>query len=113
MTLDDLKAKLGPDLSKQYALLLAEYGPTLLAMTQAEVLAFLERLFVGDYLAAYAELLVKKSASDPWLLDEAAKLTAKWKAAADRNAAEWNLARDIAFKVMQGVALILLALVGL
>ena len=116
MTLEELEQtlrdRLGEKAVDKLKPLLLEYGPTLVLMAREKIVALLERAFAGDAVGVYAEILAAKSAADPWLTDESKKLSKRWREAADRNAAEWNLAKTIATKMVEGLAAILIAAAG-
>jgi len=107
-----IRDKFGDKAVETFRPLLVEYGPTIAAMAKEKIVQLLERAFAGDAVGVYAEILAAKSGADPWLVSEAEKLTAKWKATADRNAAEWNLARTIATRIVEGLVTLLIAAAG-
>jgi len=107
MTLDELKAKLPPALTGW-----AEtYGPTLLAMTAAEVQSFIQLLAAGDTAAAYKQVISRMGNAQ--LLAEATAVTGEWTALNQANADAIALQKRAAMAICSVLLTILLAAVGL
>jgi len=86
MTLDELRAKV----PAQWQPVVDQYGPAFIAMTSAEIWAWIELALKGDAYATYKAVLEKLPASD--LAAEWENLNAAWKEANTANAAsmEWQ-----------------------
>ena len=103
MTIDELRSKVPPSMAPW----VDEYGPAIVAMTAAEMAAWLDRLVKGDVFAAYKAILAKMPNAE--LLAEWNTVNADWQAANDRNAERLKL-RDAAvsalLRVLLGLALV-------
>ncbi len=107
MTLEELKAKLGPDLLPW----VEKYGPTILQMGADDLMAFIELMLKGDQSAAYAAILAKMPAAD--FLGEWDAAHADWGTANKANAARIAAQKE-ALSVVVGILLkIVTAALGL
>ena len=107
MTLDELKSKLPLPLQGWAT----TYGPAFIAMTAAEIQAWIEMLIRGDVLPAYKAVLEKLPNAD--LLGEWDTINADWQAANEANAARMELQKTAAMAVLKILLAIALAAVGL
>jgi len=105
MTLEELLAKL----PKEAQAVGLQYGPTVLKMSMDDLRAWLDHVFLGDYIAAY-KLYLK--AADTDLLAEWGKIEADWQAANEKNAAKLALSQEIAAAVAKALLALVLAAVG-
>ena len=106
----DLLAKV-PDAQRQAAAaLLAQYGPRLFDMAQADAWQYLRRLMAGD-IEVVAELDSKLS-SDEFVAKVKAN-TARWEAVAQYNKVREDLKNEILLRLAPVVLSLLAALVGL
>jgi len=105
VTIDELLAKLPPELQA----IGLQYGPTVLKMSMDDLRAWLDFVFIGDYISAY-KLYLK--AADTDLLAEWGKVEDEWQAANEKNAAKMELSREIAYTVAKGMLLIVTAALG-
>ncbi|MFA6134552.1 MAG: hypothetical protein WC869_11110 [Phycisphaerae bacterium] len=106
----DLLAKV-PDTQRQAAAaLLAQYGPRLLDMAQADAWQYLRRLMAGD-IEVVAELDSKLS-NDQFVAQVKAN-TARWEAVAQYNKVREDLKNEILLRLAPIVLSLLAALVGL
>jgi hypothetical protein len=100
-----------PDSQKQAAgQLLAQYGPRLFELAQADAWAYLRRLLAGD-LDAVSELDAKLS-NEAWLAGVKAN-TARWESVARYNQVRADLKNEILLRIAPVVLSILAGLVGL
>ncbi len=106
MTLPELLAKL----PKEAQAIGIQYGPDVLRMTIDDARAWLNYVFLGDYISAY-KLYLKAAGTD--LLAEWGKVEADWQAANEKNAAKLALSNEIAMAVAKGLLMLVLAMVGL
>ena len=107
MTLDELKIRLGAEAAKAIAL----YGPTVLSMSEDTLRKWIDYVFVGRYIDAYALYLKALPASD--LLTEWDKEGAAWKADNKANAEKIAMSNQIALAVCKVMLAIVLVVVGL
>jgi hypothetical protein len=108
-TLDELKAMLPAAMKDQFGPLIDQYGPKILAMTQAELWAWINLLLAGDKNAAYKALLAKGTNDD--LLGAWGSHNDEWIVANTTNAANkafWEHVRDAALAAAGEMALIAL-----
>ena len=100
-----------PDTQRQAAAaLLAQYGPRLFDMAQADAWQYLRRLMAGD-IEVVAELDAKLS-NDAFLAQVKAN-TARWEAVAQYNKVREDLKNEILLRLAPIVLSLLAALVGL
>lgn len=107
MTLEELKLKLGPDLLPWAE----KYGPTILTMGAADLMAFIELALKGDQAAAYAAVLAKMPAGD--LLAEWDNAHADWGAANKANALRIATQKEALAAVVSILLKIVTAALGL
>ena len=108
-TLDELKALLPAKMKDQFGPLIDQYGPKILAMTQAEMWAWINLLLSGDKNAAYQALVA--GATDDELLGAWSNLNDEWIVANATSAADkafWEHVRDAALAAAGEMALIAL-----
>lgn len=107
MTLDELLAKV----PEQWRPVAAEYGPALLAMTAAELWAWIDLLAKGKQAEAYAAVLAKMGGAE--IVAEWNQLAAEWSAVNAQNAAKVDLSKRAIAGILKVLLTISLALVGL
>ena len=106
ITLDELKARL-PEEWQGYV---AQYGPAFLAMSAAELQAWIEKIISGDVYTAYGDVLKKLPNAD--LLAEWGKINTEWQTANIANKAKNDLAKQAFMGLMKILLTIGLAAVG-
>jgi hypothetical protein len=111
MTLDELKQKIPAAELAKVQPLLAQYGPTILQLGTDWALKAIEQLCVGNGAGVYATILAANSAADPWLVDQAKKLTTANFQVAEDNAVRVDSIRTVGNAFAQGFLTILLAMV--
>lgn len=107
MTIEEIKAKLPPEFQP----IVDQYGPSLLAMSVADLWAWIDLLAKGDSAGAYKTLLSKLPNAD--LFAEANKLLDDWQKANEANKARVELQKAAATAVLKVCLAIALAAVGL
>ena len=96
------------------AAFIAQYGPTLLKMGTDWAWQELERAVIkGDTLGTYAQILAAKSKDDPYLAEEAKKLSGEWWNDAEGNAQRWDNLKAVGEVLKPLIVPVLLALAGL
>ena len=88
----------------------SQYGPALLAMTSAELWAWIEKMLAGDTRAAY-EALVKRLPNADLMAAMQANL-AKWDEANTANAAKLELQRSAGVAILKACLAIVMAMLG-
>jgi len=106
MTLDELIQKV----PEQFRPVAARYGPALLAMSTADLWAWVQLLIEGQSQAAYAAVL--RRMENPDLLAEWDNLNDQWKEANAANAASKALQKEAVLAVLRVMLTMALALVG-
>jgi len=104
-----LVAKLGASKAAALAPVVAQYGPALAAMAEADVWAWLNLAIAGDQSAAYAAILAKMPNAD--LASEWGKLDTAWQAANTTNAARVAWQRDALSAVLRAMVTIAASMV--
>ena len=107
MTLDELRSQVKPEFQPW----VDKYGPALLAMSAAELQAWIEYAMRRDVDAAYKALLAKMPSGD--LLAEWSNLNADWSAANATNAQQVALALEataLALRILLGIAVTMVGL---
>jgi len=107
MTLDELKAKLPVQLQPW----VDQYGPVFLAMSGAELKAWVERVLMGDMEAAYRDVVSKLD--NAGLLSAWDTVNAAWKEANVANAAKIAVQKEALVTIVRIMLAIALAAVGL
>lgn len=107
MTIDELKAKLPPEL-KPWA---DEYGPALLKMGAQGLKDWIQKLIKGDTLSAYKDVLANMD--NAALLAEGRQLDAQWDSLNADNAESLSLQKKALTKLLEILLTIALATVGL
>ena len=107
MTLDELMAKLPPEAND----IAVRFGPTVLKMAADDLQAWLNYVFVGNYIEAYA--LYLKAAGDFALVADWDKALAVMDEANAKNADRMELSKQIAFSVCKAMLPLIIAAVGL
>jgi len=107
----DVTAKLGASQAKAFGPIITQYAPVFAAMTVDEVWAWIGLALNGDPYDAYKSILDKMDAAG--LSDEWSKLNAKWQSANEANVAVLAMRRSLASGVVQVLATMALAMVGL
>lgn len=111
MDMDALKIELAKTAKDQAVVLAAEYGPTILKMTQDDLKAWLDLFFLGRYADAYAIYLRARATGD--LLADWDKEIALWHADNAANAARLEIRNAIGQKFCDAMLCVILAAVTL
>lgn len=107
MTLEELKAKLPAAMLPW----VDKYGPIFIAMSTDELMAWIEKLAVGNSDEAYKAIIAKLPNSD--LFSEWEKLNASWQSANEANVAKREVQTQAIAAILRVLLTIALATVGL
>jgi hypothetical protein len=107
MNLDELKAKLPANLQPW----LGEYGPIIIAWSDTEITAWLDRLVQGDIEEAYRQIL--KGLNNAEFLSTGEALFLSWKQANIENKASIDLQKTAIIAALKIVLGMVVAMVGL
>lgn len=104
-------AQLGTAKAGAFTPLIQQYAPAFVAMTAAEIVAWIQLAAQGDAFAAQQALLAKMSNDD--LVAQWGKLSDAWKAQNAINAQAVAFQRNAVAGIVNGLVQIALAMVGL
>lgn len=106
-----VEAQLGAAKAGAFTPLIQQYAPALVAMTSAEIVAWVQLAAKGDPFAAQQALLAKLSNAD--LVSQWTVIGEQWKTANAANAQAVAFQRNAVAGIVNGLVQIALAMVGL